>query len=148
MTTLTDVILRMHSAIEKVCPIHGVAYSNDGTWRIDFVDEATAEQRSAAITVRDSFDPFAVQEQDYAAAVQLHIEKVARDRGYNDAVTCTSYAVSTVPEWSAEGRLFSAWRDAVWTYVYTQLSAVQSQQREKPTIDALIAELPAMKWER
>lgn len=47
------------AAVAAVCPIHGVSVgrSNDkATWRIDFKDEATAEQRAAAQAVIDAFD--------------------------------------------------------------------------------------------
>jgi len=47
-------------ALKAVCPIVGVSIgrSNDrATWRIDFEDRATAEQRAAARAVMDAFDP-------------------------------------------------------------------------------------------
>lgn len=85
-------------------------------------------------------------EAEYGFAVQAHVEQVARARGYNDAVTCASYTTSGVPAWRADGVAFVAWRDAVWTYVLAQLSAVQSGQRSSPAISDLIAELPAIAW--
>ena len=46
---------RLHTLIEAVCPIHGVAGDQAGV-RIDFRDEATAQQRADAQTVVSSFD--------------------------------------------------------------------------------------------
>lgn len=42
---------KLDAAIKAVCPIHGVSIGrvdDKAIWRIDFKDEATAEQRSAA----------------------------------------------------------------------------------------------------
>jgi hypothetical protein len=41
-------ILTLHEHIEKVCPIDGVAYLEEGTIRIDFKMDATEAQKSAA----------------------------------------------------------------------------------------------------
>jgi hypothetical protein len=80
-------------------------------------------------------------EADYGVAIQAHIETTAKARGYNDAVTCASYATSQHPIWGPEARAFVAWRDAAWTYAFGVLTAVQSGQRPPPTVAGLIAEL-------
>ena len=52
-------IVKLSQAIAAVAPIHGVSVGqqNDkATWRIDFKDEATPEQRAAAAEVLTSFD--------------------------------------------------------------------------------------------
>jgi hypothetical protein len=44
----------VHEAIEAVCPIVGVSIgdkADKSTWRIDFADNATEEQRAAAQVV-------------------------------------------------------------------------------------------------
>jgi hypothetical protein len=85
--------------------------------------------------------PPAPTEADYGAAIQAHIEATARLRGYNDAVTCASYATSQHPVWGPEARAFVAWRDAAWTYAFGILTAVQTGQRQAPTVEGIIAEL-------
>lgn len=50
---------KLDAAIKAVCPIHGVSIGrvNDKqTWRIDFKDEATAQERATAQAVVDAFD--------------------------------------------------------------------------------------------
>lgn len=50
----------LHIALEDVAPIHGVSiqsWDDKSTWRVDFKDEATKEQRDAAQAVVDDFDP-------------------------------------------------------------------------------------------
>ena len=52
-------IAKLDAAIKAVCPIHGVSIGrvNDKqTWRIDFRDEATAQERDAARAALDAFD--------------------------------------------------------------------------------------------
>lgn len=85
-------------------------------------------------------------EAEYGAAIQAHVEATARARGYHDAATCASYIGSTIAAWQADATAFVAWRDAVWLYVYAQLAAVQAEQRAQPSIEDLVAELPAIVW--
>lgn len=62
---------KLDAAIKAVCPIHGVSIGrldDKATWRIDFKDEATPEQRAAAIAVIDAFDPTAKTAEDLRAA--------------------------------------------------------------------------------
>lgn len=50
---------QLDEAINAVCPIYGVSIFSKvdkTTWRIDFKDEATKAQRSAASVVLDAFD--------------------------------------------------------------------------------------------
>ena len=79
----------------------------------------------------------------YTAAIEAHVEATARARGYTSAVSCATYAASTIPAWQAEGAAFVAWRDAVWTAALAMLAAVQAGGAipESP-----IAGLPEMEW--
>jgi hypothetical protein len=83
---------------------------------------------------------------DYAAAVQAHIDGTARSKGYADGFALASYVNSTIAAWAAEAAAFVTWRDQVWVYAYTELAKVQAGQRPQPTIENLIAELPAITW--
>ncbi len=56
---MTINVQSLAAAIATVCPIDGVSIgdeSNRATWRIDFKDAATADQRAAATTILTSFD--------------------------------------------------------------------------------------------
>ena len=58
-------INKLDAAIRAVCPIHGVSIGkkdDKSTWRIDFKDEATTEQRASAQAVIDAFDPVAAEQ--------------------------------------------------------------------------------------
>ena len=85
-------------------------------------------------------------QQDYAAAVQKHIDAMAVSRGYADGVALAGYVASNVATWAYEAHAFIAWRDAVLDYAYAQLAAVQVGQRQQPTVQGLIGELPSVDW--
>lgn len=82
----------------------------------------------------------------FTAAIEDHIEAVARERGYSSAVSCASYLNDPNPVWSAEAQAFIAWRSAVWTRAFELLADVQSGKRAVPAIDEMIAALPAIEW--
>lgn len=81
------------------------------------------------------------------AAIDRHVDTVARERNYSSGVSLASYASSTVPLWRAEAEAFIAWRDAVWAYALAELASVQSGDRAAPdTVEAFVEELPAIVW--
>lgn len=85
-------------------------------------------------------------EADYAAAIEAHIDAVARTRGYRNADRLASYVGGTVAQWAAEAAEFVSWRDSVWLYAYAEMTKVLNGQRAQPSIDELIAELPVIAW--
>jgi hypothetical protein len=80
-------------------------------------------------------------------AVQAHLDAVAKIKNYDGILSCASYAASTNTTFAAEAAQAIAWRDAVWSYCYAQLAAVQAGTRTMPADStSLIAELPAAPW--
>lgn len=78
-------------------------------------------------------------------AVQLHMDNVAKSKGYDNLLSAVSYAEEqAIPKFQAEGIAFRSWRSAVWAYCYAQLAAVLNGEREAPTAEDLIAELPVI----
>ena len=80
------------------------------------------------------------------AGISAHVNRVARGRGYDDGVSCASYAASTVPLWAAEAGAFIAWRDAVWSAVLDGLESVQSGKTPMPVLQDIIEALPVIEW--
>ena len=74
------------------------------------------------------------------------VDSVARQKQYNDAVSCASYFNSTNIQWKNEATTFIAWRDAVYTYVIAQYALMQSGQRAIPSWTAFQSELPVITW--
>ena len=84
--------------------------------------------------------------EDYAAAIQAHVDGVAKSREFNDGVTAATYLTSTVARWKADAEAFVAWRDVVWAYSYGELDKVRNGERPQPSIADFINELPAISW--
>lgn len=84
-------------------------------------------------------------QQQYAAAIQAHLDAAARARGYDGILSCVSYLGSAVEPWAAEAAAARAWRDAVWVYAYALLA---SPPNPLPTPEELIAapEFPVIEW--
>lgn len=79
------------------------------------------------------------------SAIQAHMDKAAQAYGYDDIKAAVTYADEpAVPKFQADGRAFRAWRSLVWAYAYGVLDEVQAGDREQPTADELLGELPAL----
>jgi hypothetical protein len=74
------------------------------------------------------------------------IDAKASERQYDSGATLASYVNSTIEQWSAEAQAFVAWRDAVWLYALAELDKVQKGERDQPSVDDFLAELPAFEW--
>ena len=82
----------------------------------------------------------------YRLAIQSHVDQVAQSRRYDGGNSLASYVASTNAQWAAEAVAFVAWRDAVWTYSYAELDKVLAEEREQPTIEDFLGELPVIEW--
>jgi hypothetical protein len=102
-------------------------------------------QEEAAVLAATAKTPAQIQA-EMTTAVQRHLDAEAKTRGYDGILSLASYASSTHPSFSAEGKAGLDWRDAVWAYCYQVLLDVQAETRPIPTEAELIAELPVMVW--
>lgn len=109
---------------------------------IDLAVSAWDESSSAPI-VEVATDP---TQDDYARALQSHIDAVARSHQYGSGVLLASYIASTIPAWAAEAQAFVAWRDTVWMAAYQVLAGVQSGSNPPPSMQDFIAALPVIQW--
>ena len=63
---------------------------------------------------------------EYSAGIQLYLDEVASQKGYQNALYCLSYLDSTIVAWKSEAETFLAWRDSVWVYSLGELAKFQS----------------------
>ncbi|WP_266076825.1 hypothetical protein [Brucella intermedia] len=82
----------------------------------------------------------------YRIEIQAHIDSKAQEKQYDSGATLASYVSSTVPGWFLDAQAFVAWRDSVWLYAFAELDKVQSGERERPSIEDFLAELPVLEW--
>lgn len=82
----------------------------------------------------------------YEDAVQAHLDATAQSRDYDNTYTCLSYLSSTDEVWNREANAFNAWRDIVWRKCHEIMNAALAGEIEPPTVEELIAQLPAIDW--
>ena len=103
---------------------------------VPWTDQEIAERAGVA---RDHL------QQELTSFVQSHLDLTARAYGYDDIRAAVSYADEpAVPKFQAEGSAMRAWRSLVWAHCNQVLMDVQSGQREPPTPEQLLAELPSV----
>ncbi len=82
----------------------------------------------------------------YRLEIQAMIDAKANERQYDSGATLASYVNSTIEQWAAEAQAFVAWRDTVWLYALAELDRVQKAERDQPSVEDFLAELPAFEW--
>lgn len=98
----------------------------------------TAEQRAAEAQMATV--------ETFRASIQYHVDQTAQSRRYDSGNSLASYVASTNAAWAAEAQAFVAWRDAVWLYAYAELDKVLAGEREQPSVEEFIGELPVIEW--
>ena len=122
------------------------------------VDENGEESRAElAAVLRDASKdgpyplrvyPLSLEEiqDDFTAAVQAHLDGFAKTRNYDGILSAASYATSKNPKFAMEGQYTVEARDAVWAKGYEIMGAVLAGERPLPTLEEVLAELPALAW--
>ena len=83
---------------------------------------------------------------DMRQAIQDHLDTKPKERLYDGILSLCTYATSTDPKFAAEGQAGVAWRDACWAKGYEIMDEVLAGNREIPTVEELLAELPVFRW--
>lgn len=94
----------------------------------------------------------------YEDAIQNYIDQVAKGRGYDNGYTCASYFEDKNARFASDARVFKNWRSDVWVQINDLLNNYASQigsmetvtpsdLQSFPTIETIIASLPAIEWE-
>lgn len=127
--------------------------ANDGkgifitSWNVPDVKQPTYDEIMALATPEFTFNyelnTFLVE---YLAQLPSVLNVVARQRNYDDSISCVSYLNSTNPVWQLEAKTYNAWRDSVWDYLYVQQQLIATKARPIPSVDELNAELPVIDW--
>lgn len=79
------------------------------------------------------------------AAVDAHIDSVARADKWDSRITCVMRAGYPNP-WQARAVAFGEWMDSCYAYCYQVQTDAAAGLRTIPTEAELIAELPVMVW--
>ena len=79
-------------------------------------------------------------------AVQQRLDDFARTRAYDGILSAATYATSAVPKFAAEGQYAVQARDATWAACYQIMADVQAGTRAMPSVEDVLAGLPALEW--
>ena len=79
-------------------------------------------------------------------AVDDYMDKTVQARGYDNIAKCVTYEGDIDPIFNREGTMAKQWRSKVYRTCYNILAEVEGGQREVPTAEELIAELPKIEW--
>ena len=82
----------------------------------------------------------------FTDAIQNYLDTTAQSRRYDNIFTAISYVNSTDEIFAREAKACLEWRDKVWRTCYNILDEVEAGEREIPTIEELISELPTIEW--
>ena len=107
-------------------------------WTPDASIIITAEQKAA--------EQRAGLEAMFSSAIQTQLDNTARQRRYDSIHTAISYRDDANPVFASEAAALFAWRSAVWTYSTAELDKVMAGERDIPTVEEFIAELPVIVW--
>lgn len=116
-----------NSYIEEIEPVNGVR-----RFQIKAIQEPTAEEKNAQIQAQ------------LTNVVQHVLDNEAQKLNYDSCLSVCSYVDTGVSKFDDEGKAFRAWRSAVWAKGYEILNAVLAGEREIPTEEELLAELPSL----
>ena len=114
----------LHALIEAVCPIYGIYIfdiSNKSTWGVNFKEEATPSQRTAAQAIINSFDLTAWD----AKQVRVDLRQAA-----------SKATAKAIPNWAT-------WTQADWTTYYnanisaTQINAIANLTDAKAMLNKM-----------
>ena len=136
MSEATKVIVDNQAIGRKGMPRYPEAYGRELPTKVVPIDAGEP------VTNHPGLNPVDV----YRLEIQAMIDGKAKERQYDSGATLASYVNSTVELWATEAQAFVAWRDAVWIYALTELDKVQKAERDQPSVEAFLAELPEFEW--
>lgn len=76
------------------------------------------------------------------SAVDQHIDSICKTKGYDNANSISKYMARPSSAWYAECIALGDWIDACWLHCHSVLNDVSSGNRNVPTVEELVAELP------
>lgn len=84
--------------------------------------------------------------QNLLREVDRYMDKTVQERGYDNIAKCVTYEGDIDPIFNAEGTAAKQWRSRVYRKCYSILAEIEAGEREIPTKEELLAELPKLDW--
>jgi len=110
----------------------------DGTWQVENIPEPEPEPEPVPPTQDEII-------QSLTVALEFHYDTKAREKRYDNRLTCALRAGYTGP-FQTEGQTFAIWMDTCNALAYQIMEDVLAGNRAIPTAEELIAEIPELVW--
>lgn len=79
--------------------------------------------------------------------VQNWMDNIVQERNYDNVHTCVgTYLYSPIEKFRLEAEVVRDWVSYVWAKCYEILAQVEAGERDIPTLEEVIAELPVLVW--
>lgn len=111
-------------------------------WPAGVVPPTQAEV-DAAILFATNEDAATRARSALTTAIQAYVDAPAKNWGYDSAASAVGYVGDPYPTFNAEGAAILAFRSACWAVARDVEKAVRSGARTMPTLEAMLAMLPA-----
>lgn len=126
---------------DKECDIGWKVYTNE---RYEVVLEPPIETSNKQLTAEVQNERI---KKRLLRVVDRYLDKTVQERGYDNIAKCVTYEGDIDPIFNAEGTAAKQWRSKVYRHLYNVLAQVEAGEREIPTAQELIEELPKIEWE-
>lgn len=78
--------------------------------------------------------------------VQIHMDEIAQEKGYDGILSACSYINSGVAKFDEEGEKARQWRSLVWQKCFEVLENYDEYSIGQLELETLISELPSIEW--
>lgn len=82
----------------------------------------------------------------YEIAISDYINSIASSRGYDNAVSISTYVSSTNPSWKAEADAFVAFRDLSWEYFINIQDGIRDGLLKPTSVELFLSNAPVIDW--
>ena len=103
------------------------------------------EEQNAVVAQYTYEDPPLPTLEDFDMAMEDYLRNEREERGYTTREP-DSYLTSEVPRWAQDARDWVVHRDAVMEYALELINAVQKGEREPPTMEEFLSNMPKIQW--
>lgn len=83
---------------------------------------------------------------EFEMAIEDLMDKKAKSKNYRNPNRLMLYTSSKKQKWKDEADAFISWRDDMFEYCYQEMEKIMLQQRDLPTVQEFLDELPEMVW--
>lgn len=95
----------------------------------------------------DKEELFKIAELYFTTFVQNYMDSKVKERNYDSVHTCIgTYIDSPVKKFADEAKAVKDWVSYVWEKCYSIIDEVKAGERDLPTEESLIEELPELVW--